>query len=197
MLTKEELEIEKLKRDLDLSKQPFWKKPAYLTIFATLILGLIGYISTTNNKRQKEIEQFKSQTESLKEENRLLELNRLRDDASFYERKYAEFKELTQNKKNELNQLQERYDRLENDFDEKLEIERNRINRIYNEADQYAKNYANGFVKGSLENPIKKAKFLEVVDASKYDEFMELIISLNEKATVKAISAKKRKLDEY
>ncbi|MCP5304950.1 MAG: hypothetical protein H6953_05855 [Chromatiaceae bacterium] len=67
-MMREELELEKLREEVLHLKRPFWKSPPYITIAATILVALISYVSTVDEKNQKLIADLQAEREQLKEE---------------------------------------------------------------------------------------------------------------------------------
>lgn len=171
-MTKEELEIEKLKVEINQLEKPFWKKPAivisFLTVVISALIGFSSYFKQVNQDNIAEIEKLQGlvkEKEALDRKIELQNLNlqktqvendakRLKDELDELITEVQQQKAILQSKNVQLGQLKSQIKTEKARREEYIEK--------VSEITQYMADYGPGYAKDLISSPSEQEKIYQI-----------------------------------
>ena len=149
MSSLQELQQQKLIEEIRLLREPFWKKPSYLTVVISaltiIVTAAIGFSTYYHNKDELREAQIKNLEEKIKqsqqsEENARFQLQELESET--YRLRYEDFKDKTAEKQELLRTISIELDKKNQDLKEV----RSKVARVANEVENFiSEKYAPGY----------------------------------------------------
>lgn len=171
-MTKEELEIQKLKVEINQLEKPFWKRPpiviSFLTVVISALIGFSSYFKQVNQDNIAEIEKLQGlvkEKEALDKKIELQNLNlqktQIENDAKSLKKELDDLTFEVQQQKSILKLKNEQLAQLKSDI-VKEKTRREKYIKKVSEITKYMADYGPGYAKGIISSPSGQEKINQI-----------------------------------